>query len=256
MIRELIKKIRFSGGNYKCIVCGRNVRTFFRFSDSLANESEVNGFPYSFRRMETLNFDQCNCPFCLSTDRDRLYLLYLEKYIFRNLDSKGAFRLLDFAPNADFSKYLKRKNIEYLSADISRSGVDMKLDICDMHTLPNDRFDFVVCSHILEHVSSPESALRELHRILKPGGSAIVMVPIFWDVTETKEDPSHSTAAERWRNYGQDDHVRLFEKQDFLDRIKNAGFVVSEHSVRDFEPSDIALNAISANSALYVAHKA
>jgi len=133
--------------------------------------------------------------------------------------------------------------------------MDLKLDICNMSSIANDRFDFIICSHILEHVPSPEKALEEMHRILKPGGNAIIMVPLFWDVKETAESPDHVTEEERWKNYGQDDHVRLFAKQDFLNRIKKAGFNIKEFTVKDFESSEIDRNAISSNSILYVAHK-
>lgn len=256
MIKKLIKQLRFAGGPYQCIACGRNVRTFFRFSDGLVKEAKDHGFKYSFERMETLNFNLCNCPFCLTSDRERLYLMYLDQFIFNRLDKKSNFSLLDFAPNFTFSDYIKKKGIDYTSADIFRSDVDLNLDICNMSSISDNRFDFIVCSHILEHVDSPENALNEMHRILKPGGHAIIMVPLFWDVTHTIENAAHKTEAEKCEHYGQTDHVRLFAKQDFIGRIKNAGFSINEYTVKDFDALLIYKNAIPDNAVLYIAHKA
>lgn len=43
----------------------------------------------------------------------------------------------------------------------------------------DDMFDIVVASHVLEHVMHPEIGIRELHRVLKPGGLFVVGVPIY-----------------------------------------------------------------------------
>jgi SAM-dependent methyltransferase len=37
--------------------------------------------------------------------------------------------------------------------------------------------DFVVASHVLEHVANPLALLVEMHRVLRPGGTAIVLLP-------------------------------------------------------------------------------
>src|SRR5688500_17328773 len=115
-LRSIIKVLRFYGGRYHCIVCGRRVRAFFRFSYDLERMTKSHGFPYDFRRMETLNFDKCNGPFCLSSDRERLYLIYLEK-IFET--EKRCFKILDFAPSVTFANNLRsRPNVVYTSADL------------------------------------------------------------------------------------------------------------------------------------------
>jgi len=65
-------------------------------------------------------------------------------------------------------------------------------------------------SHVLEHITDDRAAMRELRRILRPGGWAIVMVPIEHGRTTTYEDPSITTPEERERAYWQSDHVRLY----------------------------------------------
>lgn len=43
--------------------------------------------------------------------------------------------------------------------------------------IPNVHYDFLLSSHMLEHSSNPIKALREWRRVLKPGGSLILLLP-------------------------------------------------------------------------------
>ena len=70
-----------------------------------------------------------------------------------------------------------------------------------------------------------------MHRVIKPGGLTIIMVPCFAKVTF--EDPSITDPKERLRLFGQQDHVRIYGP-DFLDRLKAAGFQVSVVSANNF----------------------
>lgn len=212
------------------------------------------GFKYDFARMETVSIDKCNCPFCFSSDRERLYLLFLENYL---KESKNrTIRILDFAPNPAFSSALKKNtSVKYESTDLFREDVDLKLNICNMESIKDSTYDVIICSHIIEHVENPKKALSELCRILTKGGIAIIMVPLYWDVKETIEEASHTTEEERWKNYGQYDHVRLYSKADFLLQVQNAGFTIKEFLSRDFPENLVNLYAISPNSVLYVCSK-
>ncbi|MBK6634354.1 MAG: class I SAM-dependent methyltransferase [Chitinophagaceae bacterium] len=82
-------------------------------------------------------------------------------------------------------------------------GVDDKLDLQDLHLYKDHSFDVFVCSHILEHVDDDIKAMKELYRILKPGGWGIAMVPIIESVTETHEDPSIKEENLRLKYFGQ-----------------------------------------------------
>ena len=247
---QLAKYIRFWGGALHCNICNRPLRKFFPFSTDLQQAARTHGFPYDFRRMETLNVDQCNCPFCLSNDRERLYLIFLLAYLQKN---PGKFRLLDFAPSPKFSKRLRSlPQIDYTSADLLRDDVDVQVDICDLSLFGDNSFDIIICSHVLEHVSDADKAMRELARVLKPDGWAIIMVPLFWDVSETIEDSAYNNAALRTRHYGQYDHVRLFSHDDFIARLSAAGFNVRQVTPGSLDPEQIRKNAIAANSILYV----
>ncbi len=86
----------------------------------------------------------------------------------------------------------------------------------------------VYCNHVMEHVSDDLQAMREIYRVLKPGGWGIIQVPLFYPLPEiTYEDNSIVKLAEREEAFGQDDHVRLYGK-DYLSRLQSAGFEAQE----------------------------
>jgi SAM-dependent methyltransferase len=250
---HLIKLLRFYGRKYKCNICGRPLRSFFPFSESLEGFARSAGFQYDFRRMETLNYDSCNCPFCLSCDRERLFLLFFDTHFKNGLKH---FSILDFAPGPSFASAMRNKKCgSYITADLFRSDYDMTLDICDMPSLNNGQVDVVICSHVLEHVSNPDNALAEIYRVLKPGGFAIVMVPVFIDVKYTIENPDYNTDELRGKYYGQSDHVRLFAKADFVKRLTDAKFCLKMYDASSFQSELVKKYGIADNSVLYVCYK-
>ena len=52
----------------------------------------------------------------------------------------------------------------------------------------DNSFDSALCTAVLEHLEEPESALRECHRVLKPGGCALYTVPFIWHLHEEPRD--------------------------------------------------------------------
>jgi len=66
-------------------------------------------------------------------------------------------------------------------------GPDVVANITDMGTVGN--FDIVYCSHCLEHLHHDDvgKALKEFHRVLVPGGQAVVFVPDLEDVRPTED---------------------------------------------------------------------
>ncbi len=53
---------------------------------------------------------------------------------------------------------------------------------------PDGSFDAVLCSQVFEHVFTPEEFLREMHRVLRPGGAVVLTVPFVWDEHEQPHD--------------------------------------------------------------------
>lgn len=190
------------------------------------------------------------CPGCGSYERHRilwLYLLHLEATSRIRLEGK----LLHIAPEGCLAKTFKRR-FDYLSVDRER-GHAMK--VADIMNLPfaDGSFDAVVCNHVLEHVDDDRRAMAELHRVLKPGGWASLLVPMRDDVP-TDEDPKVTDPEERLRRFGQEDHVRLYG-YDFPVRLGLAGFDVETVTWTHFLDRTTAEKCGATNDPVIIAWK-
>ncbi|MFQ5805099.1 MAG: class I SAM-dependent methyltransferase [Phycisphaerae bacterium] len=186
-----------------CPVCDKDVRAFLPSG-----------------RHPRLN---ARCPHCGSLERHRLLALF-----FRQKSSlfHGRLSLLHIAPEKCLVPFFKNNpNIEYISADLNDPQADIQMDIQNIE-LDDNTFDAIVCYHVLEHVPDDKKAMRELYRVLKPGGWAIIQSPVKWDSESTLEDQSATTSAERFRLYGHPGHLRHYGS-DYAERLRSAGFRVS-----------------------------
>jgi SAM-dependent methyltransferase len=162
------------------------------------------------------------CGVCGSLERDRLMHLFLVRRT--DLFDGRPKKLLHIAPEPQLASLFQSKEyIDYLSADLFDVSAMVKMDITDIQ-FPANSFHIIYCSHVLEHVPDDRRAIRELCRVLKPGGWAILQVPITADTTF--EDSSITNPRERERLFGQHDHVRRYGP-DYKDRLTEAGFTVT-----------------------------
>lgn len=127
------------------------------------------------------------CPRCGSLERHRLQFLVLER-VFASLPVAGM-SLLHVAPEAFFRDRLRTRFGGYVTADRDRTDVDHRVDLQSL-PFPDGSFDFVFASHVLEHVPDDRRALGELRRILRPGGVAVLPVPIVAPVTVEYPEPN------------------------------------------------------------------
>ncbi len=100
---------------------------------------------------------------------------------FQNLPSGG--RLLDYGSgDRPYEKMLRTKFDEYIAADypVTNQGHSKKPDIeihDDKVDIPSNSIDCIVLTEVIEHIYEPRLVLKELHRVLKPGGQLIGTVP-------------------------------------------------------------------------------
>ncbi len=186
-----------------------------------------------FRRMSRRRLSGWGgiCPRCRSHPRHRAIALLLAR---GELPGR---RLLHFAPEPLFDPVFARlPDVERVTADL-HAPADLRLDISDMD-LPDGSFDLILCSHVLEHVPDDRAAMSELHRVLTPGGLALVLVPYRPEVT-TYEDPSIVSPLGRMVAFGQQDHVRIYGS-DLRERLAEAGFEVSDRTTAElFDPETV-----------------
>jgi SAM-dependent methyltransferase len=118
---------------------------------------------------------------------------------------------------------LRLISTEYKSLDLSGGDVDFQADLPDL-PFEDGPWDFLVCSHMLEHIPDDRAAISEITRVLSPGGKALIVAPRRAG-GPTDEDAS-LPETERIARFGQRDHVRIYG-DDLEDRLVATALVVS-----------------------------
>lgn len=193
------------------------------------------------------------CPYCGSLERQRLLYLYLRQKtnLFRDRLS-----VLHFSPERGLAGALAaQRNLEYATSWYeSNRRADYHLDLTKL-ALPDNSWDVMIVYHILEHIPDDAAAMREMYRVLKPGGWAVVQVPTR-EQPDTHQDPSIDTAEERQREYGNADHVRYYGWKDFSDRLERAGFQVTiERFGRELSDGAVREFALDRDERIYLVRK-
>lgn len=197
---------------------------------------------------ETVTRPDVRCPRCGSLERHRLARVLLAG----DLGPDEA--TLHVAPERALTPWLKGVSSDYLSIDLAGRGAMLAADLTDLVDIPDASRTLVYCSHVLEHIPDDAAAMTEMHRVLRPGGRAIVMVPLREGPTD--EDPGITDPAERQRRFGQDDHVRWYG-DDLADRLRGAGFEVDVRSVDDVDPVEVDEQRLrqSSQTSVFVCHR-
>jgi len=192
------------------------------------------------------------CPHCLALERHRLMYLYLKE---RTPFFQENLSVLHIAPEYCFlERFRSLPNLTYLTADIESPLADVKMNI-EAIQYPDNSFDVIFCNHVLEHVEDFDQATRELHRVLKPGGWAILQSPQDMAMETTLEDPTITDPRERERVFLQSDHLRLFGK-NYGAELAKAGFQVKEdHFVQELAPELVDRFALPKEEIVYFCQK-
>jgi SAM-dependent methyltransferase len=196
LIRTVLS-LFYSGRDYQCNICYKKLSNFI----SLDNGEKI-------------------CPKCGSLSRNRrLWELLNSGFINEGLN------VLEFSPSRClYRKWKEDTRVSYTSADFAGEFIsDKKLDITAVEE-PDQKYDLIICYHILEHIENDSKAMQELYRILKKGGKCIIQTP--FKPGEIYEDWTVVTPEEREKNFGQDDDVRIYSVDGLKERLLYAGFQV------------------------------
>lgn len=252
IINRVLTRLPLLPKKHFCEICNGKVFKFVPLPKFYVNNATKYNFPYSPSDFETIDVENFFCPRCFSLDRERLFVYYLKRmHQFKPNDL-----LLEFAPSPGFAKMAEKAfSIKYKTCDLYMPGVDYALDIQDLSSIANNSVDFIICSHVLEHIPDDNKAMKNMFNILKTNGKAILMVPILKGTDEVDEDPTCNDVGERWRRFGQDDHIRLYSRKVFVERLQNAGFNIEIIDTKEINAEELKRYGIPQNFALYIGTK-
>jgi SAM-dependent methyltransferase len=212
-VRRGLQVVAHLGTRYTCPLCGYRSRSHKWIGVA---SSVLTG-----RR-------RAGCYNCGATDRERLVFTYLAEE-FRLFTSRER-RILHIAPEACLSSRIRKHNFQqYVCGDKFAPGYHYPSHVINLDVLQlpfaDNSFDLVICNHVLEHIQDDRAAMRELLRVLSPGGQAILQVPFAKHEPKTYEDPTVTDPKRREQLFGQHDHVRLYGS-DYGERLEAAGFTL------------------------------
>ncbi|HVU94886.1 MAG TPA: methyltransferase domain-containing protein [Puia sp.] len=236
---------RYKGTGFTCNFCGAIYQKFVPdhpgpdIAPALNNNHVIAGFG-----------DNVYCPQCGSKNRERLIKAVIERYVaVKRVEAKpGTQKILHFSPEKNLFRWLSNtaaKAPPAAGANITTvdtaprfyTSIDPHIRYADATRLPFDdnSFDLLIANHILEHIPDDQQAMREMHRVLTPNGVAILQVPYSQTLRNTLEEPAINDPKRQAALFGQRDHVRIYAFDDYLRRLKAAGF-----TVRVLTPEDLA----------------
>ena len=193
-----------------------------KFTDPIDNRSFRKFLPYGYENQRS----NVLSPSTLSLERHRLLWLYLTRETDFFTTTKIQ-KVLHFAPEQAFYKIFRnQKNLDYTTTDLLSPIADIKADICDL-PFEDNTYDIIFCNHVLEHIPDDTKAMKELYRVLKKGGMAILQIPQDLNRAKTFSDNSITNQKERAAIFGQYDHVRIYGR-DYFDKLRSIGFTVVE----------------------------
>ncbi len=218
VIRNKLFSIIFAGNKVECVYCGKTFRKFMHegVKSPVFKKYKVAGGGYKLNVF---------CTNCGSVDRSRLLYLFFK---LRTRVFKQKTHILHVSPNKEIANGLITDTITQtvgtIEPEMYREYNPVYMDIQHIN-YPDNTFDVVICCHVIEHVDDDEKAMRELYRVLRKGGFAVLQVPLALNLEKTIEDRTLKTDKERKLMFGQVDHVRLYGL-DYFEKLSKAGFRV------------------------------
>jgi len=217
-----IKYAQFKGAGFECNCCGALYSKFIPDHPSAENAAAIVNNNVIAGYGENIL-----CPNCLSTARERLIIGLLQREI--KIENK---KILHFSPEKNIYQFLKKKN-EIITADIQplfykKIDGSIKTEDATALSFNDNSFDVVIGNHIMEHIPDDIKAMKEMYRVLQPGGRAILQIPYSTAIFKTIEIPDINDPEKQSELFGQKDHVRIYKLQDYITRLEESGFKVKE----------------------------
>jgi SAM-dependent methyltransferase len=125
----------------------------------------------SFRRF--IDYPSAYCAGCGAYERHRLLCLYLDPH-----PELVAGDVLQVGPEATVIARYGGNAESWLSVDLDPAHPlgDQVMDVMDL-ALEDASFDLVLCAHVIDLVADRDKAVHELHRVTRPGGTALIQSP-------------------------------------------------------------------------------
>jgi len=238
---------KYKSRGYQCNFCGATYEKFVPeypspdIATAINKNSVIAGFG-----------ENVYCPNCLSKNRERLIKAVLQTYL--PIDGKKA---LHFSPEKHLYNFIKRL-ASVITIDITPGfyrNIDKNIRQADATSLPfaDGVFDILIANHILEHIPEDQTAMKEMYRVLNDKGLAILQVPYSETLDTTIEEPNINDPIRQAALYGQKDHVRIYVKNDYIQRLQKAGFHVNVLTPETLAP--FRIHAIQENESVFLCYK-
>jgi ubiquinone/menaquinone biosynthesis C-methylase UbiE len=98
-----------------------------------------------------------------------------------------------------------------------KKGLRVSCGALEAQAYPDNQFDAITMSHLIEHVHDPVQLLNECYRILRPGGRVVIVTP-------NSDSWGHRKFASSWRGLEPPRHLHIFNHQSLTILSQNVGF--------------------------------
>lgn len=159
-----------------------------------------------YRLDENITRHKMYCSVCYSQERHR----FIWEYLKLNEDILNKKIIIHCSSEECIEWRIRKLAKAYFPIDLNPVSRQTKMDIQKM-IFPSDSIDTFICSHVLEHVPDDNKAIKEISRILKKDGTALLLIPI--------NGREHTTEF-LTPNEKDFDHMRDYGYIDFMDKLK------------------------------------
>jgi len=201
--KRFIEKI---GNKFLGVILNKIENTISNLCNICGNKNDFKSYKPCRSNNKVIFRNKMYCEKCDSQERHRFMWEYIKKnqHIIKNK------QVVHCGSEFCLFKPISKLTKTYNKIDINPRPDQIQMDILNM-VFESESIDTFICSHVLEHIKDDNKAMKEVARILKKDGIAILLVPINGRenttefLTPNKEDFDH------YRNYG---YI------DFIDKLK------------------------------------